>query len=428
MSLSVVFLLSLVLMIVFHELGHFLVARLFRVAIARFSIGFGPALLSWTSKKHLTKFTLSPILLGGYVKFSDKSFQHHHRYEDLRRWKKICILLAGPFANVILAMFLMVFVMKMERYEPIAAIGKVYPQSVLEKKGITSRSQIIRCNDISIHSWPELERALDHRQANLLVIEDSQGMRKTVELPATRSMDLFFKTLGFEPYIFPMPAIVGGFSKDSPAQKQGLLVGDEIKKINENLVQDLNQLSLWIKQNPNKTVNLEIIRHGQKQSLSIRLGEQVRNHLTYGLLGITALPFSDFPQWFQLNQPTWWQAINDSFNMTWKLSLLQLHSWGQVQDVLKQVSGPVGMVRTAQEAWSMSTKAYLLFLSWLSIGVGMINLFPIPILDGGQCLLLLVGKFFPAIEKEKYKKFLFLISFVLILSLMTVGLINDGLS
>jgi len=253
-------------------------------------------------------------------------------------------------------------------------------------------------------------------------------MRKTIEVPAMKNMDLFFKTLGFEPYIYPIPAIVGGFSKDSPAQKQGLLLGDEIKKINQTPIQDLNQLSSWVKQHPHQAVDLEIGRHGQKLNLKIRLGEQVRNHLSSGFLGITALPFSNFPQWFQLKQSTWGQAIKDSFEMTWQLSLLQLRSWGQVKDVLKQVSGPVGMVKTAQEAWSMSIKAYLLFLSWLSIGVGMINLFPIPLLDGGQCLLLVLGKFCPFIEKEKYKKLLFLMSFVLILGLMTVGLINDGVS
>jgi regulator of sigma E protease len=428
MPLSVIFLLSLVLIIVFHELGHFMVARIFHVAIARFSIGFGPALCSWTSKKHLTQYSLCPILLGGYVKFAENKFPNHRVYEHLSRWKKIFILLAGPIANLVFAMFLMVFVVKMDTYEPKTFIGKISKQSILEKKGISTLSKIIRCNDKPILTWSDLDNALNKRQSNLLVFENSQGMRQSLEIPKIQNTDKFFKLLGFEPYLYPIPAVIGGFSKNSPAQKQGLMLSDKIIKIDETSIQNLTQLSFWVKNHPNKKVTLEILRKGQKQTLSIVLGEQHQNHQTYGLLGVTSLPFSAFPNWFQLIKHSWLEAVNIAFKMTWKLTLLQFHSWGQVQDVFNQISGPVGIVKTAQEAWTISSKAYLLFLAWLSIGVGIINLLPIPILDGGQCLILLLGKFFPSLEKEKIKNLLFFISLVMILSLMTVGLVNDGLS
>ena len=110
--------LSFVIIILLHELGHYLVARCFGVAVARFSIGFGRPIFLWRSKKQLTKFTFAPILLGGFVQFAEKSKKNYRLFSELASWKKILILLAGPAVNLLIAMAVLSVVLKADIYEP----------------------------------------------------------------------------------------------------------------------------------------------------------------------------------------------------------------------------------------------------------------------------------------------------------------------
>lgn len=419
-----VFLFSLLLIIVFHECGHFFVARFFHVAIDRFAIGFGKPLLRYRSPKHSTEFVLAPILLGGYVHFSEKNVLDHLRFDTLARWKKILILLAGPMANLLLALILMTIVFKMDVYEPIAVVGEMKKHSFLQEQGIMRGSKVLQCNDAFVSSWSDVMEHWRSQGSNTLVFQlNGHGKTMHVVVPSYLTKDDLFQSLRFSPYIHPLPAIIGGFTQDSRAQAQGLKLGDEILEINRQPVQSLQDVSLILKDHPDERVEMKIKRQGQLLQLSFWLGHQRKGNKRVGFIGIKANPFSQFPQWYVKKQYSWINASIQSFKWIKKILQLQLLSFRQGVEV----SGPIGMVRAAQDAWALSLKAYLLFLVWLNMGVGVLNLLPIPMLDGGQCLLLIIGKWMPAVEKEKNKKMLLKLSLLLLMTLFILGIFHDGM-
>lgn len=419
-----IFLFSLLFIIIFHECGHFFVARFFRVAIARFSIGFGKPLYRRVSTKHATEFVLSPILLGGYVQFSEKKHLDELTFETLARWKKILILLAGPMANILLALILMTVVFKMDVYEPIAIVGELQSDSFLQQQGIPQGAKVLRCNDNRVKSWSDV---MDHWQVqgkNSLVFQIN-GHDKTMQVfvPEFFKQDDLFQALGFSPYIYPLPAIIDGFTKDSKAYAQGLMIGDEILELNHQKVHSLQDVSLFLKDYPDQKIKIKIKRKKEILHLSIKLGHQKQGKFRIGFLGIRALPFSQFPQWYEKKQYSWFEATVKSLKWIKKILHWQLTSMGKGVEV----SGPVGMARAAHDAWVLSFKAYLLFLVWLNMGVGILNLIPIPILDGGQCLLLVIGKWIPAIEKEKNKKLILTLSLIMLCAMLLLGILHDWL-
>lgn len=420
--LWLVFLLSLLLIIVFHECGHFWVARLFHVAVERFSIGFGRPIFKWISPKYGTEFVLSPILLGGYVHFSQKNVLHQRQFETLARWKKILILLAGPVANILLAFMLMTIVFKLDVYEPIAIVGKLQRNSFLLQKGIKEGSRVLRCNDIPVSSWSDVLEHWQTQHQNTLVFKVN-GYDKTmhVVIPAMLSQEDMFQKLGFLPYIHPLPAIVGGFTDDAKIRLQGLAIGDEILEVNHESVNSLQEISAFLKMHPDEQIQVKVKRQKKILNLNLSIAHQIEGSKRVGFMGIRALPFSEFPQWFVKKHYSWLDASIQSAKWMKKIIHWQLVTFSQGVEV----SGPIGMVRAAQDAWALSLKAYLLFLVWLNIGIGFLNLLPIPILDGGQCLLLIIGKWFPAIEKEKNKKMILILSLFILFGLLMVGTLND---
>lgn len=417
-----IFLFSLLLIIVFHECGHFIAARFFQVSIDKFVIGFGKPLLRWKSTKHATEYILAPIVLGGYVQFSEKDVLHHVRFETLARWKKMLVLLAGPLANIFLALILMTIVFKMDFYEPIAIVGKVKEHAFLHQQGIGQGARVLQCNDASVLSWSDVI-AHWHHQGNNILIFRYNGHEKTVHLivPLSLTQEDLFQSLGFSPYIHPLPAIVGGFTQDSSAPAQGLKIGDELLEINRQEVHSLQDVSVILKSIPDELVQLKIKRQGQLIQLSLWLGHQREGHKRVGFIGIKAIPFSKLGSWYVKKHYSWLDATFQSFKWIRKILIWQFLSFRQGIEV----SGPMGMARAAQDAWALSLKAYLLFLVWMNMGIGILNLLPIPILDGGQCMMLVIGKWIPAIEKEKYKKFLLRLSLLMLIALFLLGVIND---
>ncbi len=420
---------SLIAIIVIHELGHFTVARIFGVAVERFSVGFGKPLLSWTSQKHFTQFTFSPILIGGFVKFSEKPFLNHQVFDEIKRWKKILILLAGPFANFLLALVLMTVVFKIDSYEPIAYVEKIYPNSILETKKILPFSQIIRCNDRAVRTWSEVLGSIQENQKNRVTFKiNADNKQTTIELPNLKHKEDFFKILGFEPYVFEMPAIIGGFTPASKGQNQGLKVGDKILSIQGKKVNNIHQVSKILRDYPYQRVLIEIERNHQRLELWLSVGGKHIGQQTIGFLGITSLTFAEFPQWYKKIHYSWAAALMQSCHVTTRLFHFQLSTWFHGSDNLRQISGPIGIVKTAQDALGLSLKAYLFFVVWLNLGVGILNLLPIPILDGGQCVILLLAKWVPAIESEKIKNSLLAMSILFIFSLMLLGTFNDWIN
>ena len=416
--------LSFVIIILLHELGHYLVARCFGVAVARFSIGFGRPIFLWRSKKQLTKFTFAPILLGGFVQFAEKSKKNYRLFSELASWKKILILLAGPAVNLLIAMAVLSVVLKADIYEPKAIIGKIYNDSILAAYGISSQAEIIACNDTQVASWSELLQALHERRGNTLAIKFGNKV-VNILLPPISDKQNFFKIVAFEPYVFEFPPVIGSFTADSPAKKQGLEVGDRILSIEGIAVNSLEALLQELKNYPEKQINLVVLHGKQKMTRQIQLGLRYSNNQKVGFLGIRSQPLATYPHWFHKVNYSWSQVLTKVIHIIGGLIKIQALAWKDTRTSYDKIAGPIGIIKTAQESFKVSINTYLFFIVWLNVGIFFLNLLPIPILDGGQCLIILLAHWFPAIEKKTNKDLIVFLSIVLVFALFILGTLND---
>ncbi len=418
-------------MVLFHELGHFLMARLFHVAIETFSIGFGKALFSYTSRKHHTEFRVTPLLLGGYVRFAEDSAHHPKQVliRDLSLWKQLCILLAGPFANLLLAFLALVVFFKLGSYSLVPYVGDLEKQSLARQIGFEKGQRILAVNDHLVNSWEEVVNDVFHQGSIKFTVIDADAQNKhNLYYQPTKTFvneQDFFSLLGFKPLLPLVPAIVGSVQKNSSADMAGIAVGDQIISIDELNIHHMAQLSEYIRNHPDALVQLRW-RHGsQLFSKKVILKSRVEQQKRIGLLGLASATFDNYPQWFHFKEYSWGGALKKAITTTWSFLSLQLGIWLHFDEQIGNISGPIGMAKAADQAWSVGFRMYLIYIVWLNIGLAIINLLPIPILDGGQCVVLILKKFFPKVLNEQRSKLINICSFVFLTGLFLLGLVND---
>lgn len=418
-------------MVLFHELGHFWVARLFHVAIETFSIGFGKALFSYRSRKHQTEFRIAPILLGGYVRFAEDSSCHPKQQliRDLSLWKQLCILLAGPFANLLLAFLALVVFFKLGSYTLVPYVGDLEKQSLAGQIGFEKGQRILAVNDHQVNSWDDVVNDVFHQESIKFSVVNADELNKhDLYYQSTKSLGHeqdFFSWLGFKPLLPKIPAIVGSVQKNSSAEMAGIREGDQIISIDDLKIHHMAQLSEYISTHPDASVQLRWLHGSQLISKKVILQSRQEQQRKIGQLGFASATFDHFPQWFYFNEYSWGGAFKKAITTTWDFLSLQLGVWLHFDEHLGNVSGPIGMAKAADHAWSIGFKMYLIYIVWLNIGLAIINLLPIPVLDGGQCVVLILKKFFPKVLNEERSKLINICSFVLLTGLFFLGLMND---
>lgn len=423
-----VFVLSLCFIVLVHELSHYLVARCFNVAVDVFSIGFGPALWHRIGKKNLTEFRLSPFLLGGYVKFSDSldNKKQQHLITDISLWRQILILLAGPFANIGLAFIGLVIFFKIGTYTLMPYIGNVQPNSYASQLGLEKGAKILAINDFPVNSWEQVLQQIDWQGPKVQLTVENPHSNDPYKIDIENvSVKNFFEKLGTAPLSPEVPPIIGSVVPDSAASRAGLRSGDEIESINGQNIATMLEVSEFASKHPNKKLTLVYKREGRRYTIKFFTDRVYQNQKAYGRLGISSLGFEHFPQWFVYHQDSWPQAISKTCTSIHQFLALQLTVWIHLNDQITQLSGPVGMARAANEAWTAGLRMFLIFWVWLNVGLAVVNLLPLPVLDGGQCLLLILRKIFPKMLTEERQKILLLWSLILIVGLFVTGLFND---
>lgn len=422
-----IFVLTISALVLVHELGHFSVAKCFNVSVAVFSIGFGKPLFKWINPKNKTEFRCSPILLGGYVRFSEESLSESGTilFEYLPLWKKILILLAGPMANLLCAFLALIIFFKMESYTLIPYIGEVAPHSLGHKLGFKKGQRIIAVNHHTVNSWEEVLEVVRQPQKQLLI-----DINKSKEIEINDSKQIinvknFFNTLGLKPMLPEIPTIIGKIQADSVAETIGLKTGDKILSINGQQLKTMYQLSDYVSKHPNQKVTISVERKNKILNLSCVIEQISRGRHHFGKLGITTLDFKYYPQWFHYHKESWFGALHKSSIAIQHFFKMQFLVWFNLKDELSQISGPIGMVRAADQAWTIGIKTYLFFVIWLNIGLAVVNLLPIPILDGGQCVMLFLNKLFPRFLNQSRQKVIVLWSILFLSGLFLVGLFND---
>jgi len=413
------FLFLIGVLIWFHELGHFLFAKLFGVKVEVFSIGFGPVLL----KKQLgeTEYRLSAVPLGGFVKLygEEEDLKDPRAFSSKPHWQKILIAFAGSFFNFILALFVFSLISMLGKEIPKYAlekpiVGYVQEGSLAEKLGIKKGDLILSLNGQEVKTWKDVEeKMLKNVFAKTITVEilrDGNRVSLKANLDTANP-----RTLGAEPIIQP---IVGRVLDKSPAQQVGLKEGDRIVAINGVKVSSWQEAVKLIR--TSEKINLTIERQGQIRDITLIPMKDPRTNIS--IVGITP-----HVETIKLRQG-FLEALKTGLDKVILLSVLTLKAvWSMITGSLSltNLGGPIAIAQLAGQSAQQGIIPYLSLIAFVSIQLAIFNLFPLPMLDGGHILLFFIEmvrrKPLPLKFKEAWQR----VGFALIIALFLFVILND---
>ena len=394
------FVLALCVLIVFHELGHYWVARLCGVKVLRFSLGFGKVLYSKQFTPGGTEWVVAAFPLGGYVKMlgeqdgdvapSDLPFAFNRQSV----FKRICIVAAGPIANFILAIAIYwgLFVYGMPGQRPL--LEQPVANTPAAAAGIARWDVIEQIDAEPVQTWEDvnwrLAKKLVDGGALSLTLRNAQGqlVQKRLVMTGLSGNDLdkdFLAKLGLQP-AKTIPAYLGRIVPGSPADQAGLQIGDLVLSVGGKAVADWHGFTEIVRAQPDKTVLLEVKRQAFTRSIAVTPQSVVQDGKAIGRIGVA-------PDVLVKAQYPLGEALARGAYKCWDTSIFSLKILGRMitGDVSwRNLSGPVTIAQVAGETASIGWLPYLLFIALVSVSLGVMNLLPLPILDGGHLMYYMV--------------------------------------
>jgi len=429
------------ILVTVHEFGHYWVARTLGVKILRFSIGFGKPLWQRRFGADQTELVIAAVPLGGYVKMLDEH-EGEVAAEDVSRAfnrqslaVRAAIVAAGPCFNFLFAIFAYTLMFMLGITGMKAIVGEVTPNSVAAQAQFEAGHEIIAVDGEPTRRWDSviqstLQHLLNNRQSlTYTVASEQHHYHLTLNLAALTIDDIasgqFFEKLGIQPFRPPWPAIIGEVMPDSAAQRAGLLPGDQIMALDNQPIEEWHAWANYIAEHPGKTIKAQIKR--DQQTITITLIPDTVNGR--GLMGVKYLmPPGYLDQYFATERYGFGTALVKGMNKTWEFSVLTLRVMAKMlvlQVSPHNISGPISIAEYAGRSVQLGIVAFLSFLGLVSVSLGVINLLPVPLLDGGHLLLYLIEfiKGNPVTEHTEY--LLQRIGLAVLLSLMGLAIFND---
>lgn len=442
----IAFVFALGILIIFHELGHFWVARLCGVRVLRFSVGMGKPL--WIKKfgNSETEWTISAIPLGGYVKFYDSreidvsQASPQELQGDFSRksvWQRIAIVAAGPIFNFILAIFLFAALYTHGTPDPVAKLRIASETSIAYTSGLRHGDLVQSINGEPVQSWSVmrwklLQLGLDGAEARVKVVRQNPDRHSSMDvmemkLPLSHlnSTDFesdFLHKLGIE--FFRPPAILNDVIRNGAASKAGLKSGDQIMQINDQVVLDSQALRDIVNASPNKPLTMLVRGGGQEFEVVVTPDAVEENGKIVGKIQVAPRAQLEMTE---LSYPVI-EAAYRGMVRTWDTSVLTLKMIGKMltgEVSWRNITGPITIADYAGQTARVGWISYLQFIALISISLGVMNLLPIPVLDGGHLLYysleVLTGRAIP----EKYVEMAQRGGLTVLLCLMLVAFFND---
>ena len=393
------FIIAISVLVAIHEYGHYIVGRWCGMKVLRFSIGFGRPLWSKVAGPDKTEYCIAAIPLGGYVKFLDEREGPVDPEDEGRAFThrpipaRIAVLLAGPLFNFIFAVFAYVVLFSNGVPTVKPAIGTVAEGSYAAAAGLLYGDEIVAVGGRDVIDWEGtlvgiLETMVDDGKIELSVVGDDGRQRDAiidVGDDATRLTEpgLLFDGIGFVPW--QPPAVVGRVTDDGAAKPAGILAGDRITAIDDVRIDSFADLSRVVGDRPGERVAIDVLRDGAIVSVEATLADVVENGRNRGKLGVE-ISQANTDYWF-MRKYSLPAAVGQSLQQTWATTTFTLKMFGRMLtgDVsFKNISGPINIAQYAGDSASAGLNQFLRFLALVSISLGVINLMPIPVLDGGQ--------------------------------------------
>ena len=398
------FLLAITLLVAVHEYGHFWVARKLGVKVLRFSIGFGKPLWKRTPENGETEFVVSALPIGGYVKMLDERSEENIATEDLSRafnrqpvWKRILILLAGPAANFIFAigLFYLLFLYGVQTYKPY--LMPVDESSLAYAAGLQAGDEVISINGQVVNSYEDLilrlvDGVISENKIQLLVKRGS--LTEQVILPVDSEVaklddpGTLLQGLGIRPWqpdYFPQ---IAGLVSKSPAEISGLQIGDLIQNVDSVPVDNVQSFISYIQARPNQSVSVVVNRNNKLLTLQVHLSEKLINSENIGIIGASLRVPQDIIDKMRVRQRFGLlSGLKKACVSTYDMSALSLKMFREMvlgKVSLKNLSGPISIAQQASYSAQSGLDQFIKFLALISIALGIVNLLPVPMLDGGQ--------------------------------------------
>ncbi|ATD03710.1 zinc metalloprotease [Pseudoalteromonas tetraodonis GFC] len=436
------FILALGILVTVHEYGHFWVARKAGVKVLRFSIGFGKPLLKWHDKYN-TEYVIAAIPLGGYVKMLDERVdevpanQRHLSFNAKSVQARIAIVAAGPMANFLFAIFALavMYMVGVQTIKPV--VGSVVEGSRAEQAGIMPTQQIIKIGDDDISNWQDATFSLmshlgDKSVAVTLRNENYQQTVQTLNLDGWKldQQDVPpLSSLGIVPFRPQATLVIAAITKNSAAEQANLQVNDVILAVNGETMSSWQQLVNLITQSANKSLQFSVKRQDSIKTITVTPKSRVvSNGIEQGFLGVAPV----VEQWPDDFVETRHYGPLDSIVLgtkeTWRLITLSFDMIGNLitgQVSVKNLSGPVGIAVGAGTSVSYGLVTFLSFLALISVNLGVFNLLPLPVLDGGHLMYYIIELFRKKPVSEKTQEFGFKVGALLLIFLTCFALFND---
>ena len=428
----IAFLILLGVLVVIHEGGHFFVLRMCKVHVDRFSVGMGPVIYKKKDKKG-TEFALSALPLGGYVSYLSKKAldaepemrknftdeQLENLFETKPKWQRAAVMFAGPLANFILAVIIFTFIFSSQQtVKPIFLVDSEYVSSSSISGDINKNDILVSINGEKISNPTEYRLALlasagltGEINAGFLNAKSSETYYRSISVEDFLSIseqqqepEKFFP-IEITSYISPE---IGSLSRQGPASLAGIIAGDKILEIDGKRVNHFAEVSDILSSSSSSNINLVIQRNGEIKSFFINT--EISENGT-PILGISATYKRSIIEAFT-------KSVRDTYNLSVK-TLLFIGKMITGNMGAENLSGPVGIAKMSGEAFSAGFLPFLYLMAILSISLGVLNLLPIPVLDGGQLTMLAIeairGEPLPArVENFAYTLGALMVGFLLV--------------
>ena len=435
---------TLGVLVAFHEYGHFWVARRCGVKVLRFSIGFGKSLFSWRDRQG-TEYCVAAIPLGGYVKMLDEREAPVEEHEKFRAFnnkpvfQRILIVLAGPVANFILAVFVywLVFLQGVTSLAPV--VFTVTKDSIADKAGLEAGVEIISVDGRETSSAQAVSRQLLTRigtsgqiqmQVKPQVSTEIQSIDLVVERwlsDATESIDPA-ADLGFGFYRPKVMPEVQSIIKGAAADRAGILKGDRILAVDDSPVDDFQTFVSLVQVKSHQLLRVRLERQGESVLVEMIPDAKKVRGKEVGFVGIQAKVPEVPPHLLKHQSYNGLSAIPPAIKMTWQNMVFSLTSLKKLlmgELSYKQLSSPISIAQIANDSFKVGFFAYLSLLALLSVSLGVLNLLPVPVLDGGHILFYVIEWIKGSPVSDKVQMLAYQAGLILVLGVMLLAIFND---
>ena len=435
------FIIALGILVAVHEWGHYYIARLCGVYVKRFSIGFGKPIWSKVDK-HGTEFALAAIPLGGYVRMLDERVDEvppemaSQAFNNKSVGKRMAIIAAGPGVNFIFAAIALyaMFLIGISTIKPV--IGEVSPDSIAAQAGLTGNMEIIAVGSRETPDWEavnlELMSYIGQESMPVTVVSESDSARQRVLDIAGWNFDPDsespLRSLGISPFRPGATLTVAYVAEQTAASEAGLQQNDVIVALDGQPVAAWEDLVAQIKNRPGEQVEIRVNRAGQTYDLSATIGRRDTPEGQDGYLGVS--PFAKpWPEGYVFtHQYGLLEAVGKAVDKTWRLMTLSVEMIGKLitGDVsVKNLSGPIAIAQGAGNSAGYGLVYFLSFLALISVNLGIVNLLPLPMLDGGHLMYFTIEWITGRPVPEEVQEWGFRIGAMLLFTIMSIAIIND---